>query len=251
MRLPNLVVAVAITAFGLLSVGVETAYAGQLDISPVTVTLAGGATSSTVVVTNRGTEPMRLQVSLSAWQQLPNGEMSLAPTQDVLFFPAMLTLNPREARNIRVGTKVSASSVERTYRIFLQELPGLIRNQTERTNAVRMLTKLSVPVFVQPAVPKARPAITGLAVRQGKVAFQVKNGGNAHMRVQKILLRAKDSTRKLHEQSIDGWYVLAGGVRAYEISLPPTVCDAAGTFEVDLESDAGPAQAALNARCVL
>jgi fimbrial chaperone protein len=219
-------------------------------VSPVSVTLAEGAASTNIVVTNRGTVPVRLQATLFAWDQLPNGEMALKPTQDVLFFPAMLTLNPKEARHVRIGTRVKPGAVERTYRIFLQELPPVVRSQEEQSNSVRMLTKMAIPIFIAPPSPKAKPQLAGLAVRSGKVAFQVRNGGNKHMRVQKVVLRIKNGERELHTESLDGWYVLAGGVRQYEVKLEPSVCDSAGRFEVELQSDAGPARATLDARCL-
>ena len=50
--------------------------------------------------------------------------IELAPTQDVVFFPALLTLKPGEERRIRVGSTAAPGSIEKTYRIFVEELPA-------------------------------------------------------------------------------------------------------------------------------
>src|SRR5262245_20832967 len=101
----------------------RAAHASEFDVSPVTLTLNGQMTSTMLTITNRGSEAVRFHVSAFAWDQRPDGEMVLNPTTDVVFFPAMLTLNPKEARNLRVGTNVKPGAVEKTYRIFVQELP--------------------------------------------------------------------------------------------------------------------------------
>jgi fimbrial chaperone protein len=71
----------------LLCVCVGTAHASTFDVSPITLTLSAKVPSGMLVVTNRGAEPLRFQVSAFAWDQKPNGEMVLKPTTDVVFFP--------------------------------------------------------------------------------------------------------------------------------------------------------------------
>ena len=228
----------------------SSAHAGSFDISPVKVTLSAQAPSATVVITNRATQPVRLQVSLYTWEQSESGEPVLKPTQDVLFFPAMLALNPKEARNIRIGTKLKPNGAEKAYRLYIQELPNPTRSSGADQSTVAMLTKLGVPVFVAPPAPKGHVTLSPLAFDHNKLTFRLGNAGNAHTRVKKLLLTAKNGAKVLHTQELDTWYLLAGGARRYAVELPPDVCAATSLVEVALESDTESAHQSLSGRCL-
>jgi fimbrial chaperone protein len=226
------------------------ALASEFDVAPVMVELSEKASSATVVLTNRDKQPLRFHVTAFAWSQREDGEMALEATKDIVFFPAMLVLNPKESRQIRVGTKVKPGSVERSYRLFVEELPPLKKQDEAESNQVRMLTKMSLPVFVRALQPKAAASLTTLALKGRELRFSIKNTGNAHMRVQKVLLSAKAAGKTIHEQELPGWYVLAAGVRTYEVTLPDAVCHEAAALEVRIESDGGAPKATLaSARC--
>jgi fimbrial chaperone protein len=235
---------------GLFSFSPRQAQASAFDVSPVTLTLTAQATSGMITVTNRGTEPMRFHVSAFSWQQKGSGEMVLNPTNEVVFFPAMLTLNPKEARNLRVGVNIKPGAVEKTYRVFVQELPPAVTS--ENPGVVRVLTKMGIPVFVQPtAAPTAKPVLSELAVQGHQITFKLTNAGNRHLRLQKLLVSATNNGKVLHTKEIDPWYVLAGGTHTYAVELPVDVCKALKSVHVELESDSGAAKASLaDAHCV-
>jgi fimbrial chaperone protein len=226
------------------------AQAGSFDISPVKVMLSAKAPSSTVVITNRSSQAVRLQVSLYTWEQSESGEPVLKPTQDVLFFPAMLALNPKEARNIRIGTKLKPTGSEKAYRLYIQELPSPTRSAGADPSTVTMLTKLGVPVFVTPPSPKGQATLSSLAFERNKLVFRMGNAGNAHTRIKKLVLTAKNGAKVVHTQELDGWYLLAGGSRRYAVELPPDICAATSFVEVALESDNASARQSLTGRCV-
>src|SRR5262245_21539447 len=169
------------------------AQAAQFDVAPISMSLSAKTSSATLVITNRAAEPLRFQVTAFAWNQKPNGEMILEPTKDIVFFPAMLVLNPKDSRQIRVGTKLKPGPIERTYRLFVEELPPL--SKKDEPNAVRVLTKMGVPVFLEAQAPRAVPSVTAPVLLGRQVTFSVKNSGTAHMRVQKVRLTAKNATK--------------------------------------------------------
>jgi fimbrial chaperone protein len=240
---------VSLLAFGALAAP-SSAHAGSFDISPVKVMLSAETPSATVVITNRATQAVRLQVSLYTWQQSETGEPVLTPTQDVLFFPAMLALNPKEARNIRIGTKLKPTGAEKAYRLYIQELPNPTRSTGVDPSTISMLTKLGVPVFVTPPDPKGRATLSPLVFDHNKLTFRLGNAGNAHTHIKKLLLTAKNGDKVVHTQELDTWYVLAGGVRRYTVELPPDVCAATSFVEVSLESESDSVRQTLTGRCL-
>jgi fimbrial chaperone protein len=240
----------ALACAGLGGLFVRSAHASSFEVAPISLTLSAKVTSGMLVVTNRSPEPLRFHITAFAWDQKPDGEMVLTPTKDLVFFPAMLTLNPQEARNLRIGANIKPAGAEKSYRVFVQELPALASADQDPASTVGVLTKMGVPVFLEGETPKTTPALTGLALQGSKLTFQVKNPGNVHFRPEKLLVRAKDGQTILHTEEVDGWYVLAGKSTTYIVSLPTTVCTTLKSVDVELKSDRGPATATLgNAHC--
>jgi fimbrial chaperone protein len=225
------------------------ASASAFDVSPISLTLSDKVPSAMLAVKNHGTEALRFQVTGFAWDQKPNGDMVLNPTKDIVFFPAMLTLKPGEERNLRVGLNSPVAAVEKSYRIFVQELPPLQSSKSDATS-IRVLTKMGIPIFVAPAGPKPAPALANLAIAGKSFSFDVKNGGNAHFRSEKITVTAKDASKISFTKEVDGWYVLAGGTRTYAVELPPEVCGGLKSVQIELRTEIGTIKAELaNAHC--
>jgi fimbrial chaperone protein len=222
-----------------------SARAAKFDVAPISLSLSAKTTSGTLALTNRSKEPLRFHISAFAWNQNTDGEMQLQPTTDIVFFPAMLTLNPNESRQIRVGTKIKPGAIERSYRLFVEELPPLSKTQEEEANSVRVLTKMGLPIFIEAQAPKAAPSVTPLVLKGRQVTFSVKNSGSAHMRVQKVMLTAKSAAKTVHSEELPAWYVLAGGTRTYAVTLPEAACKEATSLEVKMESDSGSPKASL------
>lgn len=226
------------------------AHASSFDVAPISLTLSAKVSSGMLAVTNRGVEPLRFHVTAYSWDQKADGEMVLTPTKDIVFFPAMLTLNPQEARNLRIGTSIKPGAVEKSYRVFVQELPPLALSPDEQASTVRVLTKMGIPVFVEGSSAKPAPGLHGLTFAAQKLTFQVKNAGSAHFRPEKIVVKGKDGSKVIHSQNVDGWYVLAGGIRTYEVTLPIEACDVLKSIDVEMKWEGGSTMASLgNARC--
>jgi fimbrial chaperone protein len=234
---------------GLLLLQPRTAHAGSFDLSPISVTLSVKVPSAMLTVRNRGTEALRFHVAAYSWDEAPDGEMILKPTSDIVFFPAMLVLNAGEARKLRVGMNAPPGAAEKTYRIFVQELPALAKKGDEGT-AVRMLTKMGVPVFVEGPAPKPAPKVSALRVEGSKVKFSLGNSGNAHYRPEKIFVKSSAGGKLLDTQEVSGWYVLAGRTRDYAVNLPKTACEGLTSIDVELVLADRSVKAALaDARC--
>lgn len=215
------------------------AVASAFRVTPIRVTFAGRSMSTILTLSNESTEELRFQISTFTWAQPDQtGEMKLEPTKDITFFPALLTLKPGESRNVRVGTKAKPTATERTYRIFFEELPPLVRPAEVRGSQVRIITKMGIPIFIEPEKRVVTGEISDAAVRDGKLSFVIRNGGNAHFSATSVKVTGVDAEGKaLFDRQREGWYVLAGGGRKYELELPADQCAATRSLKIEALTD--------------
>jgi fimbrial chaperone protein len=236
-------------ALGLL-LQAESLSASAFRVTPVRVEFSQGNASTLLTVLNESTEELRFQISAFTWTQDRQGAMKLDETKDITFFPALLTLKPNEERKVRVGTKSFATDTEKTYRIFFEELPPLVNKAESSGASVRILTKMGIPIFVAPSKAKPDAAIDAAAVNGGKLTFDVANRGNVHFSVQgvKVVGLGADGGR-LFERQLEGWYVLPGIPRTYEVEVPRDVCSKLKRVEVEATTDVtDPKFAAVSSR---
>jgi fimbrial chaperone protein len=208
------------------------ASSATFSVNPVQIFLSASAKSAMLSLKNETDQPIRFQLSVNAWAQSPDGQMQLSPTTDVVFFPAMLTLQPREQRNIRVGATVPPGDAEKTYRIFVEELPPL--EQKEAPSGVTMLTKMGIPIFLQPAKPVGQASLQDFAVNDGRFGFRLQNNGNVHFIPQSVLVRGVDASGAvILDTKVDAWYVLAGTARVFEVAVPAPQCGQVRSLAVE------------------
>ena len=231
-----------ISVLGLLGWGAGDASGSAFTVTPVRVFLGRGASSALLNVKNDSTEPIRFQISLKAWNQGPDGDMQLSDTKDLVFFPTIMELGPGEEKKVRVGSAFKAPvASERSYRIFFEELPPpqvtVTQEQKQTAAQVRVLTKMGVPIFIQPASLVLKADLTNLAVDGKKITFDVRNMGNTFFTVTKAMLTglSKSGTPTFTREQ-DGWYVLAGGGRRFQFEVPVESCATTDHIRVEIGS---------------
>ena len=199
------------------------ASASSFNVNPTQVFLTAKDASALITVRNESEETLRFQLTAFAWDQSASGELMLAPTQDIVFYPALITLAPKEERKVRVGRTTATGDKEKTYRIFVEEMPPL--EETGANGAAgRMLTKMGIPIFVRPGKETATATISGLERKGDVVKFSLSNGGTVHFVPQQITLKGMAGSNTVFEQKLDGWYVLAGGHRDFQAAIPKDTC---------------------------
>lgn len=232
-------IAVIVAALAAVAGIAAPAGAATFNVSPTQIFLSGKSSSALLTLRNDSEEPLRFQLTAFAWSQSVSGEMALAPTTDVVFFPALLSLKPGEERKVRVGGVAVGGAMEKTYRIFVEEMPGV--ESTAPGAAVKVLTKMGIPIFVSPSAERTSATLDGLALAGSYVRFAVANAGTVHVVPQEIKVHAKDAAgATLHEQPVAGWYVLAGGRREFSIELPASSCGTVASVTVDAKIDGKP-----------
>ncbi|WP_426752813.1 fimbrial biogenesis chaperone [Myxococcus sp. Y35] len=222
-----------------LLLATTSSLASDYQVSPVRVDIHGRVRTAVLTVHNQGQEPLRLQVSAFSWEQTPRGEIQLDATQDVSFFPSLLTLEPGQTRNVRVGVASGAGDAERTYRLIIEQLPPRVRDGSEPPG-VRVLTRMSIPIFVAPVSKSSTGVLEKPCTREGTLAFAVRNTGSTHFMVREVRVRGLDAQGSVvMEQQLPGWYVLAGGRREYALPLEPRVAHRVERFTIDAHTN-GP-----------
>lgn len=196
------------------------AWGSVIAVNPVRIHLSGAKRSEQLKLTNSGDTAARFQITAHAWHETPAGEMKLLPTTDLLFFPSLLEIAPGETRRVRVGSTAAPGSSELSYRIIVEELPSANR----AAGVVHVLTRLNVPVFVQPKVFRAKPVLK-TRVEHGQVQISLENSGNAYFKATglRVIARSKAGT-VLFDKTLAGWYVLAFGRRVYSLAIPKDTC---------------------------
>jgi fimbrial chaperone protein len=212
--------------------------AAAFNVSPTRVDLSGRNASALLTLRNESAETIRFEITANAWDQAADGEMVLSPTDDILFFPALVSLSAGESKKVRVAATVAAGESEKSYRLFFEELPPLETTGSNQGPQVRILTKMGVPVFVAPAKRTVAASLTEPGIDRGRVAFEVMNDGTVRFSLFGVVLTGEsDDGEELFRKEQSGWYVLAGGRRIYEAPLSADECRGLAVVRIEATTD--------------
>ena len=207
------------------------ARAGEFRVSPIRVDLAGGAKGGAVVnVINEGDEPISFQIRAMEWTQDAAGKDVYAETADLVFFPQLLTTAGREKKVVRVGTKSPPPPREKSYRLFIEEIP---RREEAKGAVVRVAFRFGVPVFRLPVVEKKEGLFEEAKVEKGTFAATIRNTGTVHLKIDELTVVGRDAAgEEVFRENVPGWYVLTGGSRAQSVKIPAEACSRISTLGI-------------------
>ena len=212
------------------------ARAAEFELSPTRVQLDARHLVDTVQVGNSGASPLGFEVTVSRWRMGADGGWLLEPSDDLVVHPLLLAIAPGSKARLRVGLLVPpAEPGEAAYRIELHEQPSAA--SASNGNGVRMLTKISLPVFVAGGDAGTPAPILQAAHWQGDaLAFSLGNEGTAFLPPQALslqLLAADGSV--LQRQQLQGNYVLAGASLPLRVHAATALCARAAQLALHLE----------------
>lgn len=222
---------------GAVLMGAAPAYSADFAIDPVVASLTPRAPSTLLEMTNTGTHSIRFQLSGFIWSQGPEGQIVLVPTDDMIFFPQLFALNSGEKRKIRIGSVDPAEDIEKSYRLLVEQLPALANEQAAH-NGVQLLTRLSLPVFVEPRVARKGGGLANVSATGRMVSFQVTNDGNVHLVVEQATVTGLNAAGSpAFSRQTKSWYVLAGQSSHFNLELTSDECAKAQTIEIAVKTD--------------
>ena len=206
----------------------------SFSVDPLIIDLDADTRSAVLSITNPTAKEIRFEIKAFAWDQAPPaGEMQLTPTPEVVIFPPLLTIKPKMTQRVRVGTTAAQGPIEKSYRLLVEELPT--GDAPVVANQVAVRTRIGIPVFVAPTKATRSGDIGAIAIKNRTVSVTLRNTGTTHAMVDDVVIRGMSGPDEMvFEQSIQGWYVLAGKTRTWEYTFRPTQCPASKFIEVEV-----------------
>jgi len=211
--------------------GVPRAEAATFSINPLRVELDARHRTDIITLKNVADTPLRVQVREMLWTMADEGAWQLTPSKDLIVTPELVEIAPGESAQFRVGTLLEPGASEGSYRLLLDELPNL--EQGESKPEIRVLTEISMPVFVEPAHRTRVPALGAVSVAHGQLSLGLRDGGTQRLDPQSIKVALLDgSGRVLEQREATANYVLPGRTWFMNLKLPSDTCERAATVSV-------------------
>jgi fimbrial chaperone protein len=224
---------------GLVLLQAGPAVAGGLGFEPIYLHLKADAPTTTLKLRNGHDQTKRYQLSVFAWSQDATGQMQLAPTQDIVFFPTIFELKPGQQRGVRLGTTTRFAAEEKTYRIFIDELSSSASAPESGKITFQLRNRVGLPIFLDPPTITATAIIDSLALSRSQISFRLRSTGSAHLKLRQVRVRALGDSASIYEHSFPVSYLLVGGELRLSAAVPRSRCQLARTLEVEAQTDRG------------
>jgi len=215
------------------------AFAGEFQVSPITLDLGKTNKSGTITVTNVGTEKINLRIQAMEWKQDAEGKDLYSETNDIIYFPKIVSVDKGDSQLIRVGIKEGLSEREKTYRLYIQEIPDQGKKAPDKGKfQIAVMIRFGVPIFIKPAIENLKGMVGPVAVAKGTATAVVKNTGNVHFKIATVTIRGRTPDgQEAFSKELQGWYLLAGAEREYSAPVPSDVCLKLAKIEVIVKSE--------------
>lgn len=205
------------------------AHSTTLQIAPIRLTLTSQRPIAAMTIGNGDEQEIAVQAEVVEWLQ-ENGTDVYRATQDVVANPLIFRIAAQSQQILRIGLRVPENSKERSYRIFLQQLPlGQVSSRNGDIGAtLQTLLRVGVPIFVPPTV------LTNSVewhLRQGdstenggsRHVLAINNNGSEHVQLTHVTIYSEQG-RELVNKTL-AHYVLAGQSSILPLDFPTMESD--------------------------
>jgi fimbrial chaperone protein len=174
-----------------------------------------------------------------SWAMEGDGQWRLTPNDDLIVTPQLLEIAPGQSGQLRIGSLLDAGAREASYRLLLDELPALADDQSAPSPEIRVLTQVSLPVFLEPAQDSHVPGVNSASIEHGELVLGIDDEGARRLDPQKIKLTLIDRAGQVLEQreQMEN-YVLPGSTWFLRVKLAANLCQRAASVSVSWR-DAG------------
>ena len=202
------------------------AIAVTLRVAPVRVEVAPNKQFCSLSLSNDSANPATMQIRGYGWTRDRVGNDLLDQASGPTVNPSIIAIPAGQTRLVRCSLPNRPSAVEESYRLIIDELPGI----DPAPGTVRTLLRISIPVFRAPA--GASPAIHWAVEpgREGTGRLVISNRGDRHSQILAIILHPK-AAKAEPVRLTRGFYLLAGGEA--ELALPSLTAGDIAAVEVE------------------
>ena len=230
-------------ALGLLLVlaAPSASWAGSFQVNPIRIELSGAKRIVAERVTNTGTEPVVVQMSVMAWTQ-DNGKNVLTPTREIIVSPPIATIAPGQEQIVRVGLRRAPDPQrELSYRLFVREVPPPPKPGFQ---GLVVALRIGLPIFVQPREGRAKPVLVWSARLSGPAAIRLslENRGTGHIQISDLTLSEAGQKEPVAQEGGLA-YILAGQSRQWDLALKKPLHDKNERLRLNASTDAGRIEA--------
>jgi len=213
----------------------QEVFSANFSVSPVRIFFDSKNRITILTIKNESEEKLTLQLRAYKWQQDEEGKDIYLPTKDIIFFPKIFKIQNDEEKLIRIGTKIPPGRHEKTYRLYIEEIP---EPHTIETTAVRILLKVGVPVFISPLKTVTKGSIEKVEMRNGSLFITAKNEGNSHFIIKSVKVEGIDTEGKeVFNTEIGGWYLHGGNSKGFTVEIPADNCLKIKILRININAD--------------
>lgn len=208
---------------------IQSAQAANLQISSTRLLLTPERPIASINIRNSGEGEVAVQAEVLAWSQDENGRDVFQPTRDVLANPTIFRITSNSMQVLRLGLQIGRDVTERSYRLFLQELP-----HEPIPGQIQTLLRFSLPIFVPGSSSSQDLQWQMIAESDDSGVAVLSNRGATHIQVTGLTVRSAAGA-VLTQQKLSA-YVLPGRSRCLPVSVPHL--RAGETVRVEVSTDA-------------
>lgn len=205
------------------------------SVAPIKLDFSGGTTTGVLTVSNESNVKISYQITAKEWTQDKDGKDVYAETSDLVFYPRLMSLEPKDQRIIRVGMNIPRGPSEKTYRLFIEDIT---RPPSTSGASVVFSIRFGVPIFFKPAKEDIKGVVETLSMDKGVLTIPIRNTGNTHFMMQKVTVQGiNPGNNTVFTKELPGWYILNSAIKKYTIEIPRESCQKISRINIEAKSE--------------
>jgi fimbrial chaperone protein len=210
-------------------------FSANFSLNPIRIYFDGSSKTNILSITNNSDENIAVQLRAYKWSQNEKGENTYDLTKDIVFFPKIANIKKGEKKIVRLGTRIPQGQQEKTYRLYIEEIPD--RKKTDNT-AVNIVMKVGVPIFLAPVTAQPKGLVREMNLDKGSFHARLINEGNVHFILRSINVSGhNDSGEEIFKEEIGGRYLHYGNSKDVAFDIPQESCVNIKTLDLEMNTD--------------